>query len=326
MIRRTLLGLAAALALAGCGGGGEDKNAADKPVVFSILSTENSQNQRALWTPFLADMEKQTGLDIEPYYAGNYTLLIEAMKANQVQVGWFSNNSGLQAVRRAEGEVFVRSSDPSGIDGYNAVVIVPAKSRTTLNDLLRCDKTLSFGLGDVESTSGTLAPITYLFAPRDIDPQTCFRQVRRANHEANLVSVAGGTVDAATNNSTNIKRMARQRPEISNAVRVIWTSPTIPEDPIVWRKDLDPAVKAKIREFFLTYGTADTPEGKRQLAILNTLDFGGFKPADDTHLIPVREMEATETLLEAKNAGHAAKVTQAQAALDAVRAERAALR
>jgi phosphonate transport system substrate-binding protein len=160
MIRRTLLALAgAALLLAGCGEKAAE-GAADAPtrVVFSILSTENSLNLRTLWTPFLADMEKETGLDIEPYFAGNYTLLIEAMKAGQVQVGWFSNNSGLQAVRRAGGEVFVRSSDPSGVDGYNAVVIVPASSSTTLDDLLRCDKSLAFGLGDVESTSGTLAP------------------------------------------------------------------------------------------------------------------------------------------------------------------------
>jgi phosphonate transport system substrate-binding protein len=318
--------VSAALLLAGCGEKAAE-GAADAPtrVVFSILSTENSLNLRTLWTPFLADMEKETGLDIEPYFAGNYTLLIEAMKAGQVQVGWFSNNSGLQAVRRANAEVFVRSSDPSGVDGYNSVVIVPAKSRTTLDDLLRCDKSLAFGLGDVESTSGTLAPVTYLFAPRNIDPQSCFRQVRRANHEANLVAVAGGTIDAATNNSTNIKRMARSRPEISNAVRVIWTSPRIPEDPIVWRKDLDPAVKTKIRDFFLTYGVGEGEENARRRDVLAAIDFGAFKPADDTHLIPVREMEATEQLLEAKNAGDAARAAGAQAALDAVRRERAAL-
>lgn len=326
MIRRTLLALAGALLLAACGAGDAPQAAApSNKVVFSILSTENSQNLRSLWAPFLADMEAETGLEIEPYFAGNYTLLIEAMKAGQVQVGWFSNNSGLQAVRRAGGEVFARSTDPSGVDGYKAVVIVPAASTTTLDDLLRCDRRLTFGLGDVESTSGTLAPVTYLFAPRNIDPQTCFRQVRRANHEANLVAVAGGTVDAATNNSTNIKRMARQRPEIARRVRVIWESPTIPEDPIVWRRDLDPAIKAKIREFFLTYGSEGGEEGARRTAILNALDFGGFRAADDTHLIPVREMEATEEVLAAKNAGDAARQATAQAALDAVRRERAAL-
>ena len=35
---------------------------------------------------------------------------------------------------------------------------------------------------------------------------------------------------------------------------------------------------------------------------------GGFPPADDNHLLPVREMAATEVLLQAQNSGDQAKV------------------
>ena len=42
------------------------------------------------------------------------------------------------------------------------------------------------------------------------------------------------------------------------------TSPELPESSIVVRKDLDPAVKEKIRAFFLTYGQAPGPQGKRR--------------------------------------------------------------
>lgn len=324
MIRRNLVlafaALASAAGLSACGGG-SGPGAGGQEVVFSILATENSQNQQALWEPFLSDMEKQTGLNITPRFASNYTSLIEAMRFNQIQVGWFSNQSGLEAVRRAGGEVFVRSSDPTGVDGYNSVIIVPANSTLTAEDLAKCGKRHAFGLGDAKSTSGTLAPTTYFFAPRKIDPQTCFRTLRSANHEANLLSVANGLLDAATNNST----MIGLRPEQAAKIKIIWTSPRIPEDPIVWRKDLDPAVKEKLRSFFLTYGTAEGAEGERQREILKKLSFGTFKPADDTHLIPVREMEATEKLLTAQNAGDASAAAEAQKALDAVRAERIAL-
>ena len=327
MIRRLfLIAAAAALAgLAGCGREGEGAaTGSGKPqtVAFSILSTENSRNLEALWRPFIADMEAQTGLNIEPYFGSNYTALIEAMRAGQVQVGWFSNNSGLQAVRRAEAEVFARSTDPSGEDGYESVVIVRADSPITLETLLRCDRTLTFGLGDVQSTSGTLAPMTYLFGPRDIDPARCFRTVRSSNHEGNLLSVANGVLDAATNNTTNIKRLARSQPQTAARVKVIWSSPKIPEDPIVWRKDLDPAVKERVRQFFLTYGTVEGAEGDRQRKILADLDFGVFQPADNSHLIPVREMAATQALIEARNDNDRAAVAAAQRELDAVRAER----
>lgn len=324
MIRRNVVlafaALAVTLGLSACGGSG-DVAEGGQEIVFSILATENSQNQQELWAPFLSDMEKQTGLNITPRFASNYTSLIEAMRFNQIQVGWFSNQSGLEAVRRAGGEVFVRSSDPTGVDGYNSVIIVRVDSTLTADNLAECGKRHSFGLGDAKSTSGTLAPMTFFFAPRKVDPQTCFRTLRSANHEANLLSVANGLLDAATNNST----MIGLRPAEAAKIKVIWTSPRIPEDPIVWRKDLDPAVKEKLRSFFLTYGTAQGAEGQRQRDILKTLSFGTFKPADDTHLIPVREMEATEKLLSAQNVGDATAAAEAQKTLDAIRAERTAL-
>jgi phosphonate transport system substrate-binding protein len=328
MIRRvfgkTLALAALALTLSACGGG-EQQDGGRKPVVFSILSTENSQNQETLWAPFIADMEKQTGLDIRPFFASNYTSLIEAMRFNQVQVGWFSNQSGLEAVRRADGEVFVRSSDPSGVDGYFSIIIAAANSKLTLDDLLKCDRRLSFGLGDAKSTSGTLAPVAYLFGPRRIDPAACFSTVRSANHEANMLAVANGLLDAATNNSTAFRLTQENRPEVASKLKVIWQSPRLPEDPIVWRKDLDPSTKEKIRSFFLTYGTAPGEEGERQRRNLAQLSFGVFKPADNSHLIPVREMEATAQLIEARNRNDAEGVAKAEQALAAIRQERAAV-
>ena len=94
------------------------------------------------------------------------------MQFKQTEVGWFSNLPGLDAVRRANGEVFARTYDPSGTDGYKSVIIVGAKSGITLDRVLKCDKSLTFGIGDVRSTSGTLAPLPYLFAPKGIKPET----------------------------------------------------------------------------------------------------------------------------------------------------------
>jgi phosphonate transport system substrate-binding protein len=293
---------------------------------FSILSTENSQNVRSLWDPLLNDMERATGLEVEPFFGSNYNALVNAMRFNQTQVGWFSNKSGLEAVRQGGGEVFLSSSDVEGVDGYNSILIVNAASDLTLDRVMACDKSLDFGIGDANSTSGTLAPVTYLFAPAGVQPEQCFRTVRASNHEANLRAVATGQIPVATNNSTNLEVMQRRDPATRAKVKVIWTSPRIPEDPIVWRKDLDPEKKRKVREFFLTYGNRGGPDQReRERAILAELSFGVFKPADDTHLLPVREMEATERLLLAQNARDAAAIAAAETELDRIRAERAAL-
>ena len=326
--RRTVIAIAGALSLAACARQEASEPAAPQVVNFSIMSTEGRQTQMDDWGPFLADMEKAVGLPVKPFFGTNYTSLIEAMRFKQTDLGWFTNQSGLEAVRRANGEVFARTVNPSGTDGYQAVIVVKKGAGITLERLLKCDRKLNFGMGDAKSTSGTLAPMTYLFAPRGVDPNTCFKTVRSANHEANLFSVAQGLLDAATNNTASMDRMAMLGTQMSKktlaSLDVIWTSPRIPEDPMVRRKDLDPALKAQIDAFMFSYGTGEGPEAERQRKVLERIQTLPFKPADDTHLIPVREMEATGQLIQARTKGDAAAMTAAQAELDRIAQDRKA--
>jgi phosphonate transport system substrate-binding protein len=332
--RRGLLTFAGAAVLAGCSPPSPPSaDGATGVLKFSIVAPESASSLESYWRPIIADMEKATGLQIEPYIGANYTALVEAMRFKQTHFGWFTNLSGLEAIRRAGGEVFARTFDPGADDGYNSVILVPAKSKTTLEDILRCDRTLNFGIGDAKSTSGTLAPKTYLFSPKGIDVQTCFKTLKSANHNTNLVGVANGVLDAATGNSTSLRlqrerdveRAAKGEPTLGDKVRVVWSSPRLPEDPIVWRKDLDPAIKEKLRQFFLTYAQGEGAEAERQRGLLAKLSIGGFKPADDNHLLRVREMEATENLLQAERSGDPRRLAEARKALESVKAEEAAL-
>ena len=324
-LRALALG-ALAVAASACSKGPHTTGPAAHEVRFSVLSTESSQNMASYWEPILKDMEAQTGLKVIPYYSTNYTLLVEAMKAKKTDAGWFSNRSGLEAVRRGDAEVFARTVNASADAGYRSVLIVGAKSGLDLAAVLKCGKRLTFGFGDALSTSGTLAPNTYLFAPKNIDPQTCFKQVRSGqSHQANLFAVAKGQLDVATNNTTSLMMNEKAGGAEANAVKVIWESPVLPEDPIVWRKDLDPALKEKLRQFFLTYGQGTGPEADRQRAKLKRLNVAGFKPAGDEHLLMVKEMEATDLWQQARKTGDAAKIAAAKSNLDAITAQREAL-
>jgi phosphonate transport system substrate-binding protein len=326
MNRRSAAALFALVVLAGCA----PKAAPTKAELnFSILSAESQQSAEAEWQPFLDDMSKAIGMPVKAFYGNNYTGLIEAMRFKQTDLGWFTNQSGLEAVRRAGGEVFARSVNPTGVDGYEAVIIVQKGSGLTLDRLLKCDRSVNFGMGDPKSTSGTLAPMTYLFAPRGIAPETCFRTVRSANHETNLFAVGSRQLDAATNNTASMDRMAMLETPLAKrtlgAVEIVWRSPRIPEDPLVWRKDLDPALRKKVADFMFSYGVGDTPEAVRQRAVLERIQTLPFKAADDSHLLAVREMEATGQLMQAQSRKDAAAVAKAEASLALIRKERGAL-
>lgn len=331
MIRRTLITLAAGaavLALSACGKPAEKQPATATPeeLTFSILSAENQTSMQPLWQPLLDDLSAQIGVKVKPFFATNYTSLVEAMRFKQVQMGWFSASPALQAVRRADGEVLGRVVDAGGEATYKSVLIVRKGSGITLDKVLKCDKSLTFGIGDAQSTSGTLAPMAYLFTPNNIEPSKCFKTVRAGSHQANAFSVASGVLDVATNNTVGVLFFQRQSPEQAAKIDVIWTSPPLPESSIVVRKDMDPALKEKIRQFFLTYGTGSDEKAAKQREVLKGLAYGGFRPADNSYLNPVREMEAAEALAAARRSGDAAKISKAQAEFDKVRAEAAQAR
>jgi len=264
---------------------------------FSLLSADSQSEVRKYWQPVLDDLARSTGYEVQPFFSANYGLLVQAMGAKQTEIGWFSALPAVEAVDRAGAEVFARTVDDKGRDYYTSLILAKKGSGLTVAKLLKCDKTLNFGLGDPNSTTGTLAPMTYLFNARHIDPKACFKTVRSAEHSVNLMAVANGVVDAATNNSTGMSYYKDGSPAAREAVAktmVIWESPPIPESAIVYRKDLDPSVKRKVREFFLNYGKASGAEGEHQRQVLVNLKYSGFHGAVDSYLEPIRKMKADQ--------------------------------
>jgi phosphonate transport system substrate-binding protein len=318
MLRRAaVLALAAMALLSGCA----KKPKTDQVLKFTIVPAEDQASMSRVWQPLLDDLNKQTGLKVQASFASNYMGMIEAMRFKQAQVGWFSALPALEAVNRADAEVLGRIVDKGGQGVYESVLITHKGSGITLDDVLKCDKRFNFGIGDPKSTSGTLAPLAYLFAPRGIEPADCFKTVRSASHQANLFAVANGVLDVATNNTVGLVFAKRENPKLADNIQVIWTSQPLPESSILVRKDVDPEVKEKLKRFFMTYGTAPGAQGDHERQVLANLEYGGFKPADDSYLDPVRLMEASAALSEARHAGDKARIADAQKAFDAINAK-----
>lgn len=99
--------------------------------------------------------------------------------------------------------------------------------------------------------------------------------------------MANGQVDVATNNTESLRRFERNNPEKAANIKVIWKSPLIPADPIVWRKNLPEENKTAVYDFFMNYGT--TGDAK-EVAILKELDWAPFKASSDLQLLPIRQL------------------------------------
>ena len=286
MLRRTFVTLIAAAALS------TQAYAEDaKTLNFGIISTESSTNLKSVWQPVIDDLSRAVGVPVKPFFASDYAGIIEGMRFNKVQLGWFGNKSAIEAVDRAKGEVFASVIDKDGNPGYWSLLIVNKDSNLkTLDDVLKNGAKLSYGAGDPNSTSGTAVPGYYLWAANKIEPKTFFKTVRASNHETNLLSVINKQVDVAVNNTEALERYRLSTGKDANdSVRVLWKSPLIPADPLVMRSDLPADLKARVRDFFVNYGKGKDAE--RELANLKALTYQGFRPSDNQQLVPIRQIE-----------------------------------
>lgn len=287
-----LIGLIAALLSAAAGA---------QEINFGIIATDSSSVLRQNWAPLIADMEKATGLTVHPFFATDYSGVIEGMRFNKVQLAWYGNKSAIEAVDRANGEVFAQVVYAGGSAGYNSLLITNTNSPyKTLDDVLKNGRSINFGIGDPESTSGTLVPSYYIFAKNRINPQTFFKTLRSSNHESNLLAIVNNQIDVATVNTDTLDKLKAEHPDKAAQVRVLWTSPLIPSDPLVWRKDLPEASKAKLRDFFLNYG--NTQHGRDVLFAI--YKWSGFRASSDAQLDSIRQLSLFQSKLKLQSDEH----------------------
>ena len=265
-----------------------------KEINFGIISTESTQNLKQDWGVLLEDLQKHVGIKVNGFFAPDYAGIIEGMRFNKVHIAWYGNKSGMEAVDRASGEVFAQQIAEDGSPGYWSWLIVHKLSPVnSIEDVKKNAKKLTLGYGDPNSTSGFLVPSYYAMALHDMDPKTSFKLMRTANHETNLIAVANKQVDVATNNNESFEKFQRRLPDKAKDIKVIWKSPLIPSDPMIYRSDLDPDLKAKIKGFFVAYG-----KDEREKAALKKIGIGGFRASDNNQLLPIRQLELFKTRLK----------------------------
>jgi len=286
-------------------------NAADKAmetINFGIISTESQQNLKTTWIPFLEAMEEKTGYKVKAFFAPDYAGIIQGMRFDKVDVAWYGNKSAMEAVDRAGGEIFAQTVDVTGNPGYWSVLVTHKDSPlNNLDDVIAKRSELTFGNGDPNSTSGFLVPSYYVFAQNNISVSD-FKRSMNSGHEANALAAAAKQVDVATGNTENMDRLKVTAPDKFAQLKVIWKSPLIPSDPIVWRKNLPESVKTKVYDFFMNYGKSGDPQ---ELAILEQLQWAPFKASSDLQLLPIRQLVLFKNRIHTENDSKLSKAEKA---------------
>lgn len=147
---------------------------------------------------------------------------------------------------------------------------------------------------DPSSLSGYLLPLKTLH-DQNVDPkQTVFAM----NHDAVVMMIYQGQVDGgATYYSPpqdgkieDARRLVKlQYPDVEKKVVIVQLSEPIPNDPIVFRKDMPEEMKERLSDVLLQF--VATPQGRKSLDLM--LGATNLKKASDADYDTVREMIRT---------------------------------
>lgn len=223
---------------------------------------------RRAFEPFFAHLAEALGRPYELTIATDWAGIAVALGAGQVDSAWMGPWGYVLARDRARAEALATVLY-QGRPTYHAIIL--ARAGLTIARFPEDARGLSISFADAGSTSGWLIP-HHWFAQQGIDVRRFFQYRDGASHAANVISVASGQVDLATDFDRNFNAMlasGRVRPE---QVRVVWQSDPLPNDALAVRHDLDTATKSALA----TAALAITPEPAARLMPAN---YTGWVPA-----------------------------------------------
>jgi len=259
-----------------------------KKINFGVIPVAGSTSMKENFSALTDHLAKKLGIKVELQLAGDYTGVITGMQHKHIDVAYFGPKSYVEAQKRANAEALVVEVDAEfGLPGYKGIIITKKDSGLNTLDSIK-GKTWAFTSS--QSTSGTLVPMV-MFSKSGIDPQQYFSKVLYSGgHEASILSIKAGKVDAASTNTLDYNR-GLGKAWNENDFNIIWTSDLIPGSPMAARGDLPVSLKMALKEAFLSYRDKDG---------LEKLKIKGYVEANDSMYNPVRDLIEVKKQLEAK--------------------------
>lgn len=275
-----------AFALAGCTKRAE-LGTADNPVKLFFVPSVDAKVLETNAQLFKDYLEKESGYKIEISVPQSYIAVVEAFGTKRADVAAINTFGYILAHNKYGAEArltVIRHGSPN----YQSQFI--AKADSGINSLADLNgKKLAFV--DPASASGYLLPMKTLKEKKISPKETVFAM----KHDAVVSMIYQGQVDAgatfysppSAQGIEDARRLVKtQYPDVEKKVKIVDLSEPIPNDPIIFRKELSDEMKTKLTDAFLKFLT--TPAGKEAFKAIYAVD--ELKKCTDTDYDAVRAM------------------------------------
>ena len=281
------LALGVVIAIAGCTGKRAELGSAKNPVKLFFTPSVDAKLIEDNSKVFKAYLESHTPYKFEVGIPQSYVAVIEAFGTARADVAAM-NTFGYLIANEKYGTEARLTVIRNGSATYQSQIITRSDAKISKLEDLK-GKKLAFV--DPLSTSGYLLPLKML-KDRNIE----FKESTFAGKHDNVVTMvyqkqvdAGATFHSPPKDGKleDARRLVKtQFPDVEQKVKILELSEGIPNDPIIFRKDMPEDMKAKITEAFLTF--VQSEEGKA--AFEKIYNVTALKKASDADYEGVKAM------------------------------------
>jgi phosphonate transport system substrate-binding protein len=246
------------------------KQRAPQTLRVSMIPTTDPSKAIREMQPLVEYLSRRTGAKVEMTVPTNYAAVVEALVNDQVDVAHLGGFTYVQASRRAGVKPLAQRERDRNF--HSMFVTQPASPIRSLLDL----DGHSFAFGDVNSTSGHLMP-EYFMREAKVNPAVISKAIYTGGHDATLLAVANGKVDAGALDEAVFQRLTSGGKVDPKSVRVFYTTPPFFDYVWVARKGLDPSLAGSVADAFLSLDAGDAT----QKQILDALAASKYVTVED---------------------------------------------
>jgi len=252
-----------------------------KKVRIGLIPTEGGADIIARFKPLIDHLENVLGIEVEGKSASDYAGIITAMSHKHIELAYFGPKSYTDAANKANAQAVALEMGKTGEKGYYGVII--SKKGSGIRTLEQAKGHL-FAFNDPNSTSGYLVPMVLFKRDLKVEPENYFSHVKwSGSHGASILGVKHGTIEVASTNDIDLRRMAEKGTVSLDDFNILWTSDLIPGSPMCVRGDLPDSLKAAFSGALMMFNSDKMG--------LQKLQIGGYAPCDDSTYDVIRYLK-----------------------------------
>jgi len=277
----------AALFLSSC----TSEVATKKAINIGFNPAENAEVVETNGKLFAEFYKKKTGLDVNTFIATDYTALIEALRSGRIDFAFLPPFSYVKAEEIAGAQVLMKAVRKGQAVFYSGIIVRSDSGINNLEDL----KGKNIAWVDPASSSGFIVPKSAMMTKGNIDPDKHFnKQVYAGSHDALVLSVLNGTVDAGATfvndqeGNDGAWHQFLKTPEDRKRIKMVFVSDAIPGDTMATTKKFAEKHQDVIDKTTKILGEmGNSEEGKSILMALYRIE--SMIPASSEEYQPLRD-------------------------------------